>query len=87
MGKHWPTQLKDMHMAEQIMSRYAEEHAGVLNLFELVVDLQAKNMDFRLSSWVMALASHFKSVYGEQEGEIITRRIISACMRDNQTLH
>lgn len=87
MNKSWPTQLHDIILAEQIMSRYAASHAGVLSLFELTVDKKEKVMDFRLSAWVMALTSHFTSLYGAKEGEWITRRVISHCMRDNQTLH
>lgn len=87
MKKTWLNQLQDMNAAEQIMGDYAEHHTGVLNLFELVVDIKEKQMDFQLAPWVHALTHHFKSVYGDEEGEAITRKLISFYMRDHQTLH
>lgn len=66
---------------------YAEANSGMLSLFELFVDLKEKQMDFRLSAWVTALVDHFKSLYGEEKGEWVARRIISYYIRDNETLH
>ncbi|WP_028387762.1 hypothetical protein [Legionella fairfieldensis] len=88
MNKNWPTKAKDMNIALRIMEEYAnEQNTDSLGLFEIVVNQAEKRMDFRLSSWVMILAEHFKSLYGASKGDFITRQIISSCITNGETLH
>ncbi len=77
-----------MSTAQRIMEEYAkEQNTDSLGLFELVVNQEEKRMDFRLSSWVVILAEHFKSLYGASQGDFITRQVISRCITKNETLH
>lgn len=77
-----------MSVAQQIMEQYAsEKNTESLGLFEVVVNQRKKRMDFQLSSWVMLLAEHFKSVYGAQRGDVVTRQVISRCITKGETLH
>lgn len=88
MNENWPTKDKDMDVAQRIMEEYAnEQNSESLGLFELIVDQEAKRMDFRLSSWVQILAQHFKSLYGANQGDFVTRQVISRCITNGQTLH
>jgi hypothetical protein len=88
MNKNWPTKDKDMSLAQQIMEDYAREHnTDSLGLFELVINTEEKRMDFRLSSWVVFLAKHFKSMYGANQGDFVTRQIISRYITKDQTVH
>lgn len=87
MNKSWPNRMRDIIIAEQLMSQFVSEEVSGLNLFELVVDLQEKSMNFRLSRWILILAEKFVQLYGEEEGEMVTRRVISLFMREKQTLH
>lgn len=88
MNKRWSTKFKDMHVAQRIMEEYAKENdSDSLGLFEVVVNQEEKRMDFRLSSWVLVLAEHFKSVYGANQGDFVTRQIISQCLTNGETLH
>lgn len=88
MNKNWPTKYSDLFTAQQIMEEYArQQNCESLGLFEVVVNQQEKRMDVRLSSWVVLLSNHFKSVYGENRGEVITRSVISSCITNGQTLH
>jgi hypothetical protein len=88
MTKNWPTKDKDMHTAQRIMEAYAnEQNSDSLGLFEVVVNQEEKRMDFRLSSWVLALAEHFKSIYGASRGDFVTRQVISCCIVKGETLH
>lgn len=88
MNKNWPTRNKDIITAQRLIEEYAyQNNAESLGLFEIVVNQQEKRMDFQLSSWVLMLAEHFKSVYGENLGEFITRQVISSCITEGQTLH
>ncbi len=88
MNNNWPTKEKDMHIAQLIMEEFATKHdSGSLGLFELVVNQHEKRMNFRLSSWVLALANHFNTLYGANQGDFVTRQVISQCMTQGQTLH
>ena len=88
MNKDWPTRDKDMYTAQRIMEEYAnEQNSDSLGLFEVVVNQEEKRMDFRLSSWVMVLAEHFKSLYGASRGDFVTRQVISYCITKGETLH
>jgi hypothetical protein len=88
MNKSWPTKDKDMSTAQRIMEQYAnDQNTESLGLFELVVNQKEKRMDFKLSSWVMVLAQHFKSVYGANQGDFVTRSVISHCITRGETLH
>lgn len=88
MNRNWPTKDQDMITAQRIMEEYAnEQETDSLGLFELVVNQEEKRMDFRLSSWVLMLAEHFKSLYGENKGDFITRQVISYCIIKGETVH
>jgi hypothetical protein len=88
MTKEWPNKTKDMYIAEQIMEKYAhQQDSETLGLFEVVVDIKQKQLNFRLSKWVVAIAQHFSSLYGSEEGEFVTRKIVSSCLTNGQTLH
>lgn len=88
VDSRWPTKEKDMHLAQLIMEEFAvKQNTESLGLFELVVDQEEKRMNFRLSSWVLALAQQFNSLYGANQGDYITRLVISRCMVQGQTLH
>lgn len=88
MNVSWPTKARDLQVAEQIIEQYARLHnTESLGLFELVVDREEKRMNFQLSHWVIALAEHFNSLYGAEKGDIVTRKVISSCLTNGQTIH
>lgn len=77
-----------MKIAQQIMEEYAQQNnLDSLGLFELVVDQEEKKMDFRLSPWVSKIATYFQSEYGEEQGDFITRQVISNCITKDETIH
>ena len=88
MKNSWITKNKDMHIAQLIMEKYAaHQQMDALSLFELVVNQEAKRMDFQLSAWVHALLQQYHAMYGANRGDQITRLVISTCMHQGQTLH
>jgi hypothetical protein len=88
VNKNWPTKAKDMHIAQLIMEEYAQkENTDALGLFELVVDQQEKRMNFKLANWVLILAQQFNSMYGSDQGDLITRQVITNCITQDETLH
>ncbi|MFT4059551.1 MAG: hypothetical protein QM652_08395 [Legionella sp.] len=88
MSQNWSTRDRDLQTARVIMEEYANERdSDSLGLFEIVVDPTEKRMSFCLSGWVVALAKHFNSVYGVIQGDYVTRRVITRCLTQGQTLH
>lgn len=88
MSQSWPTRDKDLHEARVIMEDYAQKRdSNSLGLFEIIVDQAEKKMNFRLSGWVVLLAKHFSSNYGANQGDFITRQIISRCITQGETIH
>ncbi len=88
VDNNWPTKEKDMHLAQLIMEEFAgKQESDSLGLFELVVNQEEKQMNFRLSNWVLVLAQRFNSLYGANQGDYVTRLVISRCMVQGQTLH
>ena len=88
MNQTWPTREKDLQTARVIMEEYANERDSTsLGLFEIVVDQMEKRMNFRLSGWVLILAKHFVSAYGANQGDFVTRQVISRCITQDATLH
>ena len=77
-----------MHLAQLIMEEFAsKEQSEALGLFELVVDKKEKRMNFQLSTWVVLLAKQFKELYGAEQGDVVTRRVISRCLTGAEIIH
>jgi hypothetical protein len=88
MSQNWPTRDNDLQVARVIMEEYANEReSDSLGLFEIVVDQTEKKMNFCLSGWVVMLAKHFNSMYGINQGDFVTRQVITRCLTQGQTLH
>lgn len=84
----WPTQEKDISAARKIIEEYANQYnTDALGLFELFLNRKEKRFNFRLSHWVLKLAQHFNSIYGSTQGDYVTRKVISHCLTEGQTLH
>lgn len=88
MKKKWPTKVKDLSVAQHIIEQYAEDKdSEVLGLFELVFNVKEKRLNFQLASWVVNLAKKFNAIYGAEDGDTITRHVISHCLIQDETLH
>ena len=88
MNNNWPTKEKDMVLARLIMDEFSDAHQdGHFGLFELVLKRDEKRMSFRLSRWVLILAQQFNALYGANQGDFVTRQVISRCILQENTLH
>lgn len=88
MKKEWLTKDKDLIIAKQIIEQYAtEKNSDALGLFEIIVNKEKKKMSFQLSPWVVRIAERFSHLYGAEQGNFITSRIISDCITNGQTIH
>lgn len=88
MSQNWPTKDSDLQAALIIMEEYANTRdSNVLGLFEIEVNQHEKKMNYCLSGWVIKIAKHFTALYGDIQGDFVTRQVISTCIIRDQTLH
>lgn len=88
MNKNWPTEVQDMQIARAVIEEYVvENEIDSVGLFEMSVNLKDRSLDFRLSDWVVDLASHFKSLYGVEQGDLVTRYVLTKCLTMGHTIH
>ena len=88
MSQNWPTKDNDLQAALVIMEQYANKRdSRVLGLFEIEVNQNEKRMNYCLSGWVVLIAKHFAALYGDVQGDFVTRQVISTCIIRDQTLH
>lgn len=88
MNQSWPTKEKDLQVAQMIMEEYAlRVESSELGLFEIVVNQQEKRMNYRLSGWVVRLAQYYADQYGEDQGDFVTRQVLSQCIIKGETMH
>ncbi|HBB53499.1 MAG TPA: hypothetical protein DCZ80_06320 [Legionellales bacterium] len=86
----WPTKHKDLKVAKSFIDGYAQyvgrQSEGV-GLFEVVADIAKKSLELKLSPWVIAMTLHFQKIYGNEQGEVISRKILSLYFTQGQTIH
>ena len=88
MSQEWSTEESDLHSAALIIDSHADNPEGQpLGLFEMVVSNKTEALDLRLSNWVLALSQHFSDLYGDEQGDFVTRKIVSRCLTSGETVH
>ena len=81
----WPTKANDLTLAGQILGKYTDDLQS-LTIFELS-EKESEREHYQLSEWVLALANYFSDLYGEDEGETITKRIVASLMINGHPIH
>ena len=86
----WPTKSKDLNLAQSFIDGYAHfigRTSGTIGLFEVVADIPCKKLELKLSPWVMAMTLHFQKIYGLEQGELVTRKVLTLYFTQGQTIH
>ena len=85
--REWTTEENDLQLAEKIIDKYLDYSGGEpLGIFELEIG-NGESMDFRLSDWICELHDQFESLYGQEQGDSVTRKVVSRCLTVGETLH
>ena len=85
----WPTKYKDLSILKFYLETY-QVFSGNKNsqsLFEWRLTPNQKNFQITLSPWLQAMILHFMDLYGVEQGEFISRRLVSYCLTQGQTFH
>lgn len=84
----WPTKERDIALARKLIAQYSEEHdTERLGLFELSTDEYERKFEFRIAPWVLGLAGRFLQLYGPERGDIITRKVLTHCLVNGESVH
>lgn len=88
MSENWPTKAVDLAIAFELIEAYADKNnLQSLSLFELIVNLKKKRINFRIADWVMILASWYRKIYGDEQGNFVICKVISNCIVNGETVH
>lgn len=85
----WPTKYKDLGILKFYLETY-QVFSGNENkqtLFEWHLDSNQKNFQMILSPWMQAMILHFMDLYGVEQGEHISRKLLTYCLTQGQVLH
>jgi hypothetical protein len=84
---NWLTRADDIKFAEETISRYIELNEGEpIGLFEVVIKPN-DSVDICVADWVIELSDHFDQKYGKELGIFITKKIVSRCLAQGETMH
>ena len=88
MNENWPTKEKDLKVADKILEHHAlTSDFKEFGIVELSLEERRDVPDFKISAWVLKLAAHFYSEYGKEEGDRITKMVITQYLTKGHTVH
>ena len=86
MTQNWPTKKQDIYDAQVILAMFGAQDK-LLSIFEIDTDLMGNIKKVSLSEWVITLTKHYRSRYGEDDGDNIMKKVISHNMIQGETIH
>lgn len=87
MSKNWPTKANDLDAAASIIRKYvALNEDRSLGIFEVDVSDQ-DGLDLRISDWILELAEYFYQLYGKEQGDFVTKMVVSKCITNGHSIH
>lgn len=89
MQNQWPTQSKDMSDATNIAKKYFElNESEPLGFLEIVIDAKkSKLIGLRIPDWIKEIMHHFRENYGDEQGPLITAKVLTRFLIRNETIH
>lgn len=88
MQSKWLTKEKDLEAAKNIIEEYVRIHEGdTLGIFEVTVRENKEAPDVHLAEWVVNIADYFQEKYGPEQGDFVTKMVISRCLTQGNVIH
>lgn len=83
----WKTMEQDISYAHDLIVRHHDDE-GPLSVYlqEAVISLEG-SVAIKQADWVIELQEHYEGQYGEEKGDEIMRRVISALLTHGTTIH
>lgn len=86
MKQDWSTKKQDMYIAKEVISQYGGDE-GLLGIFEVLTDSKGNVSEVRLAEWVKVLVNHYRTIYGEEKGDFVMKKVVSSCLINGKTIH
>lgn len=83
---NWPTEEKDLQLAQYIIDKHLNSKRGGLEITEYVLE-ECIELHCTEPVWLVELVNAFQTKYGFQEGLSISRKVIAKCMINGATVH
>jgi len=84
----WPTEANDWQTAQNILEKYLELNGGEpLGIIDVVVTPDEERVDYEVSTWIKELTAIYCQQYGREQGEVVTKRVVSRCLTLGHTIH
>lgn len=82
----WTTEASDWKIAQSVIEKHSVMNGGEpLGIVDVVVS--DDEIGYEVSNWIKELTDIFCQKYGRQQGEVITKLIVSRCMTRGHTIH
>ena len=85
MSIQWDTQEYDLNIARKIIEKYAADREEV-GLLQCVFNVKKKSLSYELADWIPMLAKEFMDEYGAEQGDFITRKVITYFITIGETM-
>lgn len=86
--KDWSTMERDISLAHDVLARYHDLDEGVPSIYlqEATIFLEG-SIQIKQADWVIDLQEKYETLYGEEKGDEILRRVLSAFLTFGNTIH
>ncbi len=85
MSNDWPSSSYDLYIARQVINQHTNEDKP-LGIFEIIVAENGENKVY-LAEWVRVLRDFYHHAYGDEQGDIIMRKVVTKCLVSGETIH
>lgn len=84
----WATMKDDISLAHDVLARYHDLDEGHPSIYlqEATIFLEG-SMQIKQADWVVELCEKYETLYGEEKGNEILRRVLTAFLTFGNTIH
>ncbi len=84
----WQTMERDISLAHDILTRYHDLDEGQSSIYlqEATIFLEG-SVEIKQADWVIDLREKYEAQYGEEKGDEILRRVLTAFLTFGNTIH
>ena len=84
----WQTMERDVSLAHEVITRHHDGEEGPLSVYlqEATISLEG-SIDIKQADWVVELQEQYEIQYGEEKGDEVLKRVLTALLTHGTTIH
>jgi hypothetical protein len=84
----WQTMERDVSLAHEVITRHHDGEEGHLSVYlqEATISLEG-SIDIKRAGWVIELQEQYELQYGEERGDEVLKRVLTALLTHGMTIH